>query len=66
MKIDVVDWFNPYDHEHIDAYKHLMEHGMWPEGFIPDNVEMSLNWNIKLMAIMTDCWINSGPPTAAC
>ncbi len=42
------DWFDIKNPEHIAAYKHLTtgNTGCWPEGFIPDDVEMTVNWAV--------------------
>ncbi|KKN08299.1 hypothetical protein LCGC14_1058110 [marine sediment metagenome] len=59
MTID--EFFNPYDLEHIAAYKHLCDTGSWPEGFIPDSVdtrmESSPAWQIAIVAQLATCWV---------
>ena len=43
----LLDWFDPDNIEHLKAYKHLQETGIWPEGFIPeDNEFVSLQTTI--------------------
>lgn len=57
-KVSFIDWFDPHDVEHMKAYKHLNTVGMWPKGFIPDNVVMGSNWNILLINKLADCWLD--------
>ena len=51
------EWFDPYNIEHIKAYKHLQDKGLWPEGFVPAEIEMDNRWQFKIWAKMADCWI---------
>lgn len=55
--MNIADWFNPMDLNHIQAYRHLERHGHWPEGFLPDGIEMSSVWQVDLIARMSECWI---------
>lgn len=54
----VENWFDPYNHEHVKAWKHLCEQGSWPEGFIPDYVEMTSGWQIDLTNQLANAWID--------
>jgi len=55
--MDIVNWFNPYDKEHVAAYFVLTEKGQWPENFIPDWVELSPTWYMEITASMADAWV---------
>jgi len=50
--MDILNWFEVDNYEHINAYVHLQETGCWPENFIPENIDFCLNWNTLLMAEM--------------
>lgn len=52
------EFFDVYNREHLSAYEYLDKVGNWPEGFIPDDVEMDLNWHIQLMGMMADAYRN--------
>jgi len=56
-KVPVYEWFDPYNPEHLRAYRRLMDHGMWPEGFIPDNVDMTSGWQYALASKIADAHI---------
>jgi hypothetical protein len=57
--ISIIDWFDVKNFDHIRAYKHLQyTGGFWPEGFIPDNVEMVLNWQFLLIAKLAQEYLN--------
>lgn len=54
--MDIVDFFNPHNIEHIKAYEHLDEEGCWPEGFISDDIEFSTGWNSLVESKMAKAW----------
>ena len=57
-RIPIVEWFDPYNSEHIRAYAIFTQTGMWPENFLPDWVDSkSLAWNMALYAKMADAWV---------
>ena len=55
----IEDFFDPYNEEHLKAYRHLQMKGTWPEGFIPEDISFSPSWLAKLTSKMTDCWIDA-------
>ena len=55
MKIE--EWFDVYDYDHLMAWQEVNRTGAWPEGFIPDDVEMTNNWQVLLMSNMADAWL---------
>jgi hypothetical protein len=62
--MNIVEFFDPYNIEHIRAYRHLQEQGMWPVGFIPENVKKSpvpSGWTILMVNKIADAWIDHMP-----
>jgi hypothetical protein len=57
--VPLENWFDPDDERHLRAYQHLRDKGCWPEGFIPDNVEMSAHWVLTVTAKLADAWVRS-------
>lgn len=55
--IKLTDWFNPNNVSHIREYRYLQQSGSWREGFIPPNVLFSSIWQVELMAMMTDVYV---------
>ncbi len=55
MRID--EFFDPYNLDHLKAYKHMKTKGKWPKNFIPDYVEFSPGWTILLWGKMADEWV---------
>ena len=57
----IVDFFNPYNMRHIEAYRTLKKTGAWPKGFIPGKVKNSklhcLSWGIRLRLKMSNAWV---------
>ena len=48
-KQEIVEWFNVQSDEHLAAYRILEQSGLWPEGFIPEEVSLSPGWHMQLM-----------------
>ena len=46
--MDIIEWFDPQNLEHVKAYKHLMDKGFWPKGFIPSEIEFFSTWQAGL------------------
>ena len=53
-----VDWFNPYNIEHLRAYRYVQDTGTWPPRFIPDNLLMGNNWQVLLQFRLAEAWVN--------
>ena len=53
-----IEWFNPDDIEHIYAYHVLQNTGMWPKGFVPEEIYMNPHWNMFIQSKLADKWID--------
>jgi hypothetical protein len=54
----IIDFFDPYNFDHLQAYRHLEEHGQWPQGFLPDDIELDSGpWVISLIKKMALAWL---------
>jgi hypothetical protein len=65
--ITIVDWFNPHNMEHLQAYKHLSHTGTWPKPFwdkiLKDNqIEMTTAWQVALACKIADAFVNEKLP----
>lgn len=56
--MDVVEFFNPHDHDHLRAWSHLNRTGTWPENFIPEDITFSPVWRFDLTLKMAECWVS--------
>ena len=54
----LVDWFDPYNIEHIRAYRHLQNTGIWPCGFISAGVVIGSNWQILIASKLSNAWVD--------
>lgn len=54
----ITKFFDPYNVEHIKAYKELQVTGMWPDGFLPDKIDYDPHWQIELQAKMAGFWVD--------
>jgi hypothetical protein len=57
--MEIIKFFDPYNMEHIKAYKHMITYGFWQEGFLPKDIEYADNatWQIVLAFKMTNVWV---------
>lgn len=54
--MEITEFFDPYNMEHIKAYKHLAVHSSWPEGFITERYEYPVAWQILIAFKMANVW----------
>ncbi len=57
--MNIEKFFNVKDEDHIRAYRHLQETGMWPEKFLPDDIELNPTWLSIIQAMMTNQYVKS-------
>lgn len=50
--IDFVEYFDPYNPEHLAAYDYLSKNGIWPEGFVPSYEQVPMLWLAQITAKM--------------
>jgi len=55
--MNIVDWFDPSNIEHLKAYKHLQDTGVWPEGFLLEDIEMLPLWSLLLSGKIVDVYL---------
>jgi hypothetical protein len=54
----VWEWFDPTDLTHLQAYQVLQQTGIWPEGFIPENVGFPVLWSLHLDARLANLYVS--------
>ena len=59
MFTTIVEIFDPYNLEHLEAYKVLLETGVWPVGFVPEGTVIPSMWQIQIAHKMAEAWIES-------
>lgn len=57
-RIPIADWFDPHNPAHLRAYRVLDETGAWPDGFIPEDVELSGGWHGQVIAKCGHAWMS--------
>lgn len=57
----IVDWFDPMNLNHINAYKHLCQTGVMilPQGVDAETIDFGLNWQIEVMRKLSEAWVNN-------
>jgi hypothetical protein len=52
--------FNEFNVEHLAAFNHLVENGVWPDGFEPTDCEESGIWLFKIVHRMACAYARLG------
>lgn len=52
IMLSITDFFDVANAEHREAYHEMEISGHWPEGFIPDDIDMSPAWHVVLLQKM--------------
>ena len=55
--MDLVEFFDPDNIDHIKALLELSNTGTWPKGFIPDHVTFKSTWLHQLYIKLGDRWV---------
>jgi hypothetical protein len=63
MSLKIQDWFDPYDIDHVIAYKHLTQEGIWPAGFVPGYVTFNSGWVVAILGKLADAWVKHRIPS---
>ena len=53
----ILDWFDITNIEHLKAWMHLEDVGIWPIDFIPDNIEFDQYWQMVLASRMSEQYV---------
>ena len=46
--MNLVEWFDIKNPDHINAFLYLRKRGTWPPGFLPLGVDFPVNWLFHL------------------
>jgi hypothetical protein len=57
--MNVADFFDPYNVNHLKAFKYLNERGCWPDKFIPESVSFTPTWIYDLTVKMAKAWLTA-------
>jgi len=55
--MNITNWFDPNNKDHIEAYYYLLRNGSWPQDFMPEDVQRPVGWDVSLAYKMCDCWV---------
>lgn len=56
--INIEDWFDPTNSDHIQAFIFLNENGSWPENFIPPHVKFNQHWLEGIYRKLANEWVD--------
>ncbi len=52
-----IDWVDVKNPEFLKACNHLDVQGCWPEGFLPEDMELPITWHSYLTTILADAYL---------
>ena len=55
--MSILEFFDVYNYDHLQAFKALSASGAWPIGFIPNGTTFTPQWQIALIAWMAEAWV---------
>ena len=55
--MNLLDWFDPDNIEHLKAYAELEKTGIWPVGFIPEGIKFPSIWHVTLNSILASKYV---------
>jgi hypothetical protein len=55
--MNLVDWFDVYNKEHMIAYEYLTCYGYWPEGFISEDIKVNPLDIISIQNKLAEAWV---------
>ncbi len=53
----IVDWFDCNNLVHLQAYRTLQQTGVWPKGFLPENIIFPIAWHASIAFKLADCFM---------
>ena len=57
-KIMFSEWFDPTNKDHVKALITLNKTGVFPVGFIPDNVDMDTHWTVSMFGKIAVAYVD--------
>lgn len=57
--VSFIEWFDVNNKTHLDAYRHLIETGCWPKGFIREAHKPQPGWQYALMAKLSSAYLDN-------
>jgi len=58
-KINIIDWFDTANYQHLRSYDHLEKTGFWSQDCQPPlSVEIPLGWQIALVAKLAKSYLD--------
>lgn len=55
--MNIIEFFDPYNIDHIKAYDYLSKNGTWPDGFLPNDITFNACWSLDLPMKLTRAWV---------
>jgi len=63
--MNIIEWFSPDNIEHIKAFKHLCQTGMWPKDFVPEGMDLPNLWHVGIANKLAMRWVEHITATPA-
>jgi len=56
--MQIEEWFDVHNKQHLAAWEHLSANGSWTVDFLPEDIELGQNWQINIMGLMANAWVD--------
>jgi hypothetical protein len=60
--MNLVDFFDPRNKDHLRAYLNLYKEGCWPPGFLPKDIKIPNGWNFMLAEKIVRVYLEDNIP----
>jgi len=54
----IVEYFDPYNQKHLEAYHSLKTTGQWPKEFYKIGIVFEGDWYVQLLVKMANTWLD--------
>jgi len=55
--MNIVDWFDINNFQHLRAWKYLEKTGSWPKGFIPEGMQFPIAWQVLITGKLANAYL---------
>jgi len=60
--MNLIDFFDPKNKDHLKAYLNLYKEGCWPQGFLPEGIKIPNGWNFLLAEKIVRTYLKDNIP----
>jgi len=54
--MSIIDFFDPYNIEHIKTYDTFRKTGIWPTDFVTSDIDFPIGWHSRIVCKIANAW----------